>query len=356
MTATMLAAVYHGPHDVRIEERPVPEAGPDEVLIRILRSGMCGTDATEWKNGPHLFPSDRPHAITGVSGPFILGHEFVGEVVEAPARSAFAAGDLVACGAGVSCGECDRCREGRTNLCVNYHTYGLNQDGGMAEFAAVTESVLMRIPDSLPLDDAGLAQPLAVGMHAARRSGAVDGDRVVVIGAGAIGTFVLVGLTSLAEVDVTVVDFAGPRLKRAMRLGATRTVAVDDGMQQRVLDALGGPADVVIEASGAPGQFETALHLVRSGGTILQVGLPARPAEVDLHSLVVREVTVRTTNAHVFAEDLGAALNLLASRRALGEELLTAVHPLHELPSQLEELASGRLEGKVLFDPALSRL
>jgi (R,R)-butanediol dehydrogenase/meso-butanediol dehydrogenase/diacetyl reductase len=351
----MLAAVYHGPHDVRIEERPVPQAGPGEVLIRVLRSGMCGTDATEWKNGPHLFPSDRPHPVTGVSGPFVPGHEFVGEVVEAPAGSAFAVGDRVACGAGVSCGECDRCREGRTNLCLRYHTYGLNQDGGMAEFAAVAESVLTRIPDSLAIDDAGLAQPLAVGLHAARRSGARDGDRVVIIGAGAIGTFVLVGLTSLVDAEVTVVDFAGPRLERAVRLGATRTVPVGDDVQQRILDAAGGAADVVIEASGAPGQFEAALRLVRSGGTILQVGLPAGPAEVDLRSLVVREVTVRTTNAHVFAEDLGPALDLLATRPVLGEELLTAVHPLHDLPSQLEELASGRLEGKVLFDPALAR-
>ncbi len=350
----MLAAVYHGAHDVRLEERPVPQRNPRDVLIRVLRSGMCGTDATEWKDGPHLFPSDRPHPVTGTRGPFVLGHEFVGEVVETDEGSLFAVGDRVACGAGVSCGECDRCREGRTNLCARYHTFGLNEDGGMAEFVSVPESVLARIPPELSTDDAGLAQPLAVGLHAARRAGAVPGDRVVIIGAGAIGTFVLVGLLSLVEAEVTVVDFAGARLDRALRLGAARVVHAGEEIAQRVRDAVGAAPDVVIEASGAPGQLAVAIELVRPGGTILQVGLPARPAEIDLRPLVVREVTVRTTNAHVFREDLGSALDLLASS-ALGEELIDSVHPLSDLPLLLDELASGRLEGKVLFDPTSSR-
>jgi (R,R)-butanediol dehydrogenase/meso-butanediol dehydrogenase/diacetyl reductase len=348
----MRAAVYHGARDVRVEDVPVPAPREGEVLVRVLRTGMCGTDATEWKAGPRTFPVTTPHPVTGYQGPFVLGHEFVGEVQETTPGGRYAVGDLVACGAGVSCGGCDRCLEGRTNLCRHYYTLGLNAPGGMAELVAAPESTLVPIPDGLSVDHAGLAQPLAVGLHAARRSGAGTGDRVVLIGAGAIGCFVLTGLRHLADVDVTVIDFAGPRLERATRLGADRVVEAGEDATRQVLDALGGGADVVIEASGAPGQLNHAVSLVRNGGTILQVGIPARPQEVDLHPLVFREITVQTTLAHVCGADLAPALEILATT-GLGEELLDSVRPLEDLADQLERLATGRLEGKVLFDPTL---
>lgn len=350
----MKAAVYYGAHDVRVEERPIPVRQEGEALVRVLRSGMCGTDATEWRSGPHLFATrDTPHPVTGHTGPMILGHEFIGEIVEVGPGTGFAVGDVVAAGAGVWCGECPRCLEGRTNLCWSYKTLGLNVDGGMAEFVSAPEKMLAAIPDGLALDAAGLSQPLAVGLHAARRSGAQDGDRVVLIGAGAIGTFVLAGLLSLADVEVTVVDFAGPRLDRAVRVGAAHAVAAGDDVVARVLAEVGARgADVVIEASGAPGQLANAIKMVRSGGSILQVGLPGTPPEIDIASIVIREVVIRTTNAHVYSQDLGPALELL-QRTDLATELLDSVRPLDDIVEQLERLATGKLEGKVLFDPAL---
>jgi (R,R)-butanediol dehydrogenase/meso-butanediol dehydrogenase/diacetyl reductase len=347
------AAVYHGAHDVRVEELPRPEPRAGEVLVRVLRSGMCGTDATEWTSGPRTFPVERAHPVTGHRGPLVLGHEFVGEVAEQGEGATWPIGTLVASGAGVSCGSCDRCRQGRTNLCRSYWTLGLNAAGGMAEFVAVPESTLVAVPAELSLDAAGLAQPVAVGLHGARRAGASAGDRVVLIGAGAIGTFLLTGLRSLAPVDVTVVDFAGPRLERAVRLGADRVVEAGSSAGDAVRDLLGGPGpDVVVEASGAPGQLAAALAMVRPGGTVLQVGLPAGPQEVDVHAMVMREVSVRTTLAHVCDADLAPALELLRTT-ALAAELLEDVLPLGRLAEQLDRLASGRLEGKVLFDPTL---
>src|SRR4051794_1218762 len=256
---------------------------------------MCGTDATDWKTGPKTFPVNRRHPVTGHEGPMVIGHEFVGEVVEQGEGTTTPVGARVASGAGVSCGECDRCRQGRTNLCRAYYTLGLNAAGGLAEFVAVPESTLVPVPEGLSPDAAGLAQPLAVGLHAARRSGARDGDHVVLIGAGAIGTFVLAGLRSLADVDLTVVDFPGSRLERATRLGADRVVEAGPDAPARVRDALGGAgADVVIEASGAPGQLDVAIGLARPGGTVLQVGLPSSRQEIDVWSLVMREITIQT--------------------------------------------------------------
>jgi (R,R)-butanediol dehydrogenase / meso-butanediol dehydrogenase / diacetyl reductase len=349
----MRAAVYHGAHDVRIEDLPIPRPGVGEVLLRVLRSGMCGTDATEWKVGPKTFPVTRRHPVTGHEGPLVLGHEFVGEVVDRGEGTGLPVGALAASGAGVSCGHCDRCRQGRSNLCRSYYTLGLNTDGGMAEFVAVPESTLVPVPRGLSLDAAGLAQPLAVGLHAARRSGARDGDRVVLIGAGAIGTFVLTGLRSLGDVDLTVVDFPGSRLERVQRLGATRCIEAGPDAPRRVLDALGAPgADVVIEASGAPGQLDVAVGIARPGGTILQVGLPATAQEIDVHSLVMREISIQTTLAHVCGADLAPALDILATT-PLAQELLEGVYALDAIAEQLDRLASGQLEGKILFDPTV---
>lgn len=353
---TMTAAVFHGRGDVRIEHRPVPVPGPGQALVRVLRSGICGTDATEFKSGPIMFPIERPHPISGHQGPLVIGHEFVGEIVALAddAASEFAIGDRVASGAGVSCGECDRCLEGRTNLCQRYVTHGLNIDGGLAEYVAVATSTLVRIPPNCSLDDAGVAQPLAVGLHAARRAGVRDGDRVILFGAGAIGTFILAGLVSLADAEIIVVDFAGERLDRALRIGAAHVVAAESDVEVALRELVGPRgADVVIEATGAPGQLARALDFVRPGGTILGVGLPSGAQELDVHRLVLSEVSILTTVAHVCDEDLWPALQILATTD-LGDELVEAVYGLDAVPEQLGRLAGGQIRGKVLFDPTRS--
>ncbi|MEF2978583.1 zinc-dependent alcohol dehydrogenase [Subtercola sp. YIM 133946] len=347
----MRAAVYHGAHDIRVTDVETPTRAPGSVLIKITRSGLCGTDATEWSVGPKIFPVTTPHRVTGHMGPMILGHEFIGEVVEADADSGFAPGDRVASGAGVWCGECARCLEGRTNMCDRYYTYGLTTDGGMAGYIATESKNLARIPDGLSDDYAGLAQPLAVGIHAARRSGTHDGDRVVIIGAGAIASFVLAGLGHLVDAEILVVEFAGPKQDRVRRFGADHVVSPGDTLYDDVLAAFGGVRpDVVIEASGAPGQLATAVSLVRDGGRVLAVGLPKAKPELDIHSVVFREITIDSSLAHVCDTDLGPALEILAEG-VVGPELLEAVVPLEDLPAQLERLASGKLEGKVLIDP-----
>jgi len=253
----------------------------------------------------------------------------------------------------VSCGECPRCSEGRTNLCQKYVTLGLNRDGGMAEMVAVPVSTLVRIPDTVDDDRAGLAQPLAVGLHAARRAGVATGDTVVLIGAGAIGTFVLAGLRHLVDSTVIVVDFSGARLDRARALGANHTVPVGDDTEEAVRKLIGPfGADVVIEASGAPGQINRAASWTRRGGTLLQVGLPAQPEAINIHHVVMSEITIQTTLAHVCGEDLAPALDIL-EKTDLSAHLLEGVFPLEQLPEQLARLSSGEIQGKVLFDPRI---
>lgn len=350
----MKAAVYHAAGDVRIEERDVPTPVAGEALIKVLRSGMCGTDASEYKSGPKIFATQTKHPVSGHHGPMILGHEFIGEIVgDIDSASGFTTGDLVASGAGISCGTCQRCLEMRTNLCEKYVTLGLNRDGGMAEYVAVPTSTLVKIPAGLSLDAAGIAQPLAVGLHAARRAGVRDGDKVLLIGAGAIGTFVLAGLKNLFNAEVTVLDFAGNRLERAARLGADHTVDVGDNAEGDIRKIFGDSGiDVIIEASGAPGQLQFAIGLVKRGGNVLQVGLPSTKQEIDVHKIVMSEINVTTTLAHVCDHDLGPALEILGNT-SLAAELIEGVYPLSDLVNHLEALGAGKIQGKVLFDPSL---
>lgn len=349
----MKAAVYHAAGDVRIEERDVPTPIAGEVLLKVLRSGMCGTDASEYKSGPKIFATQTQHPVSGHHGPMILGHEFIGEIVgDVDAASGFSTGDVVASGAGISCGTCKRCREMRTNLCEKYVTLGLNRDGGMAGYVAVPTSTLVKVPAGLGLDAAGIAQPLAVGLHAARRAGVREGDKVLLIGAGAIGTFVLAGLKNLFRAEVTVLDFGGSRLERAARLGADHTVEVGDNAEADIRKIFGDAGiDVIIEASGAPGQLQFAIGLVKRGGNILQVGLPSTKQEIDVHKIVMSEINIQTTLAHVCDQDLGPALEILGAT-TLAEELIEGVYPLSEISSQLELLGAGHIQGKVLFDPS----
>jgi (R,R)-butanediol dehydrogenase / meso-butanediol dehydrogenase / diacetyl reductase len=212
---TMRAAVYHGAKDVRIEERPVPVAGDGDVLVKVTRSGICGTDATEYLHGPGMFPVNRRHPASGHLGPMVLGHEFVGEVVDHGRGAGHLAGQRIATGAGVSCGECSWCRAGRTNLCARYWTLGLNADGGLAEYAVVPASTCVSVPDDCPDDAAGLAQPLAVGLHAVRRTRVTPDETVVLIGAGAIGSFILCGLAERRPARIVALDVADDRLRTA---------------------------------------------------------------------------------------------------------------------------------------------
>ncbi|MCW2530333.1 MAG: gutB 5 [Pseudonocardiales bacterium] len=351
----MNAAVYYGAKDIRIESVSTPAPRADEALIRVLRSGMCGTDATEWVAGPKVFPVTVPHRITHHVGPLIPGHEFVGEIVafgsDAP-NGTLAIGDVVASGAGVWCGKCPRCLEGRTNMCERYYTLGLSIDGGMAEFVASPMRTLRKVPDGLGLNAAGLAQPLAVGIHAARRSGASNGDNVLIIGGGAIASFVLAGLKHLVNVSVTVVEFPGPKQDRALRLGATSVVGPGEDLAELVQQSFGGSRpDVVIEASGAPGQLANAVSFVRDGGRVLAVGLPKVQPTLDVHSLVFREITLDSSLAHVCDTDLDAALEILAEG-VLGEELVEQVVGLGELGEQLDRLLANQVDGKILIDPS----
>jgi threonine dehydrogenase-like Zn-dependent dehydrogenase len=328
---------------VRIESVPEPQApGPGDLLIRVSKAALCGTDSAEWAHGPLLA---RP--------PVVLGHEFTGEVVAAgPEVSGFPAGTRVVSGAGISCGGCAWCAAGRTNLCARYQTLGLHRDGGLAEFVLSPAAICRTVPDTLDDVGAAMAQPLAVALHAARRGKVGQGRSCVVIGAGGIGCFVIAAAAALGAEPLVAVDIDDGRLATATVLGATATVhSGRDDVLTGVRDIVGSDgAQVVIEASGAPASPAAALSMVRRGGDVVIVGLQAGPLPVDLFSVSVREIDVHGTLAHVCGQDLDQAVAVLAGTR-LAETVLGDVIGLGDLvESGLRPLAERKARGKIVVD------
>jgi (R,R)-butanediol dehydrogenase/meso-butanediol dehydrogenase/diacetyl reductase len=299
-----------------------------------------------------MVPLTERHPGSGHVGPTILGHEFIGEVVDAGRGAEQWRGKRVASGAGVSCGECARCRQGRTNLCERYYTLGLSTHGGLAEYVAVPATTLREIPEGCADLDAVLAQPLSVGFHAVSRAGVRPGDTVVLLGAGAVGSFVLAALTGAEghRGRVIAVDVDAGRLDAARQLGATETCLVGrDDAEGPVRELVPRGADVVIESSGVDGAAARAGRLTAAGGTALLVGLVKAPQSLELAGLVLREVSVQTTVAHVCADDLPRALDLLA-RRPLAKLLVDRVVPLGGVVTDaLAPLAAGAVPGKVVI-------
>lgn len=340
----MKAAVYHGPGDIRIESVRDPDGARDgELVIEAARAAICGTDSSEWAHGPLL-----------AQPPVVLGHEFVGRVVAVgPEADGFSLGDRVVSGAGISCGACDWCRAGRTNLCVHYRTIGLHLDGGLAEYVRSPAAICRRVPDGLADDAAALAQPFAVALHAVRRSGLEAGQACAVIGAGGIGAFIVAGAAARGASPLIALDIDDDRLQTARRLGATASInAREHSASEAILEATAGEgAHVVIEASGSPGGPAAAVAAARRGGRVLIVGLQAAPRELDLFSLTVREVELVTTLAHVCDLDLPEALSLLASTE-VAAVVTDRVIPLDELVDEgIRPLAEGTARGKIVVAP-----
>ena len=341
----MKAAVFHGPRDVRIEDVPDPAApAADEVVLRVIRAAICGTDSSEWDHGPILC---RPGVV--------LGHEFVGRVVEAGAGVAdIRVGDRVVSGAGISCGHCFWCVRRRTNLCAEYRTLGLQVDGGLAEYVTSPASICRLVPDACDDDAAAMTQPLAVALHALSRVAQAPDETVAVIGAGGIGSFLVAGASRRAvEGRVVAVDIDADRLATASALGANETVdATGRDLSDLLLERSGGVGfDIVIEASGAPTAPSAAIAGARRGGRVLLVGLHGAPQELDLTGTIVREIDIVTTVAHVCDTDIPAALELLAETDVATVTAGSRISLETLVEEGLLPLAERRAPGKILVTP-----
>jgi (R,R)-butanediol dehydrogenase/meso-butanediol dehydrogenase/diacetyl reductase len=347
--------VFHGRGDVRVEHVPDVKVGPGELLLKVRAVGICGTDAHEFDSGPNIFPIDHAHPVSGHVGPMIPGHELAGTVEDMGADVVgFEPGALVVSGAGISCGECFWCRRAMTNLCRQYSTVGLNQNGALAEYVAVPASTCIDASGlGITADTAALAQPMSIAVHAMRRGRLAPEESAVILGAGGIGAFLTYAAADRCR-NVVVTDLDNGRLQIAGDLGATHTVQVGSGTAiADVLAANGVVPSVIYEVSGNSAGFRQALSLAPRGTRVVLVGLQHGPLEVDVRDVSLREVELIGTNAHVCEIDLPEALRLLAARKGGWSDVAPVALSLDELVEEglrpLAERRSTRI--KTLIDP-----
>lgn len=338
----MRASVLHAVGDLRVDEKPVPEPRPGEVLIRVAVCGVCGSDATEFGRGLVL-----------AQPPVTLGHEFTGTVEAVGAGvSSLTVGATVVCGAGVACGECKPCREGRTNLCRSYTTLGFHHDGGLAGYVTAPANIVLDVTDSgLPLDTLGLTQPMAIGVHAVRRSGLRAGQDAVIVGVGGIGAFVTFAAAATGA-RVLVVDLNDDRLELATRLGAAATLKAGSATLTERLDELGMDADVFFEVSGSAPGLASVLDAAKPGATIVPIGIQRGEPALPLGRWTLNEYTIVGTVAHVFADDFPEAVRLLGTRPDWSD----LAHEVIPLDLVVDDALRPLLEGhssqiKTLVDP-----
>jgi (R,R)-butanediol dehydrogenase / meso-butanediol dehydrogenase / diacetyl reductase len=332
----MRAAVFHGDHDIRVEEVPAPASpGRGEVLLRPYWCGICGTDLHEYAMGPIVIPA-APHPLNNSQLPQILGHEFSAEVAEVGAGvTEVAAGQRVSVMPLLYCGTCYYCRRGLNHLCVSMACVGLSFGwGGIAELAIVPASHVSVLPDEVSDLQGALVEPAAVAAYGVDTAGVRPGDTVLVTGAGPIGA--LAALYAAALGAHVVVSEVNPT-RAAMATGLDVGDVVDPSKVDVVTwvkehtDGIG--VDAVIECSGNERALQTALSAVRSAGRISQTGLHTKPASIDPMVLAEHDVTLAGTWCYPVT-DWPRIIGLVASGRYPVEKVVTAQIPMDDIVTQ----------------------
>ena len=334
MADGMAAFVWRGGNAVAVEEMPRPRATEGWAMVDVAFAGICGTDL-------HICAGEHPRA----KAPLILGHEFVGTL--RTNTDAFAVGQPVAVEPLLNCGRCTPCRTGRSHVCERLRLIGIDVPGGVAEQVAVPISRLIPLPAELDLRRAAFVEPLAVAVHAVRRSGLTLGDSVMVAGAGPIGLAVASCARLAGAGTVFISEPAQPRRRVAEELGF---VVLDDREPGEDLRAQTGGegASLVFDTAAHPAVAENITSWTVTSGRIVFVGTYGAPAALNLQDVVFREL--ETIGCRVYTRrDIETAVSLIADGRFDPEPFITSTVALSEAPTALNKLRSGD-ELKVLID------
>ena len=237
----MKAAIWHGRRDVRIESVPEPPPPPrGQVQVKVAWCGICGTDLHEYEGGPLYIPLERPHSLTGVQAPVIIGHEMSGEVTAVgDGVEGFAPGDRIAACPIIGCGECRWCRSGSMAQCDRVAFLGTSWTGGaLAERLNLNAYQCYRLGDSISDEIGALVEPFSATVRAVVQSGAGVHDNVAIVGAGPIGLMSLMAARIIGVKQVVAFEVAEKRIEAARRCGADAVInpAVQDALQRRAGD------------------------------------------------------------------------------------------------------------------------
>lgn len=321
----MLTVVCETPGTLRAHERPMPERANNEVLLRVKRVGVCGTDL-------HIFTGNQPY----LNYPRVMGHELSGIVEAAPQGSALQPGDTVYVMPYLSCGTCVACRAGKTNCCTRIQVLGVHCDGALTEYLSVPQQFVHKA-EGVSLDQAAMLEFLSIGAHAVRRSGLRAGQRVLVVGAGPIGMAAMI-FAQLRGATVTALDGRQDRLDFCTRsLGVPNGVSLGDNDVAQLSALTNGEFfDAVFDATGNPKAMERGFSLVAHGGVyvlISVVGANVTFSDPEFHK---REMTL-IGSRNATAEDFQTVLEAMRAG-LIPQALNTHRLALAQVPTQFETL------------------
>jgi 2-desacetyl-2-hydroxyethyl bacteriochlorophyllide A dehydrogenase len=308
------------PGALKLEQRPKPTRGEGEVLVRIRRIGVCGTDM-------HIYCGNQPF----LSYPRVMGHELAGEVEEAPEDSELKSGDPVYIIPYIACGSCVACRRGKENCCTNIGVLGVHRDGGLAEYLNVPER-FVKTAEGITLDQAAMIEFLAIGAHAVRRGSPGPGDKVLVVGAGPIGIAVAL-FTKLRGADITAIDRREDRLAFCRdKIGVDATFTVGPATQDELALRTGGDFfDAVFDCTGNPKAMEAGFLYVAHGGTYVLVSIVSADISFPDPEFHKRETTLMGSR-NATAEDFELVAQAMRDGLVPTEALHTHSARLADLP------------------------
>lgn len=332
-SSRMRAMVLTGARRLEIQQRPIPRPGPKEVLVAVRACGICGSDV---------------HGYDGSTGrripPLVMGHEAAGEIVELGADvTRWQTGQRVTLDSTLSCGACPYCRSGRSNLCDNRRVLGVSCaayrcDGAFAEYIAIPEHTIYRLPDDVGYADASMIEPLSVALHAVERAPPGREDTVLVVGAGMIGLLIVQVLRARGCGTIVVCDLDDSRLQLAQALGADVVVSPQraDVVATCLELSRGRGLDLAIEAVGRNSTVATAIRSLRKGGALTLVGNIEPIVDLPLQDIVTRELALSGSCAS--SGEYPDCLEMLQQQRIDLDPLISAIAPLETGPQWMDRL------------------
>ena len=339
----MLAAVYYNNHDVRIQEIPTPQIGEEEVLLKVMASGICGSDVIEWYRVP--------------KAPRVLGHEATGVISKVGSKvKSLKVGDRVFVSHHVPCNQCRHCQKGHHTACETLHTSNY-YPGGFAQYVRVpkinVELGVYKLPEDLSFAEGTFIEPLACVSRGQRLAGLQKDDALLIIGSGISGILHAQLAKFKGVENIVVADINPYRLQLAKKFGADHALDAKENLPQKLKDVNGGRlADQVVVCTGATSAALTALDCVESGGTILFFAVPDPTVKlpVPINQFWRNEITIRTSYGAA-PNDLEDSLKVLASKQLNVNDMITHRLSLREAQEGFRLMAEAGESLKVILEP-----
>ncbi|TVR87462.1 MAG: alcohol dehydrogenase [Trueperaceae bacterium] len=337
----MKQAVMTRPGAIEINDVARPDLDDHDVLIRVERIGVCGSDV-------HVFHGLHPYT----SYPVVQGHEVGGTISQVGAAvSGLEAGDMVTFLPQIVCGSCYPCRHGMYHICDHLKVMGFQAPGAAQEYFAVPAESIVKLPSGASAEEAAMIEPIAVAVHALERGGGARGKKVLVLGGGPIGNLTAQVARATGAESVMLTDIDPFRLQKASDCGVAHVVNPAEADLERSLDRHFGPdrADLILECVGAEATMSQAISVARKGSTIVVVGVFGKKPAVDVGLVQDRELNVVGSLMYQ-RDDFEVAVRLLAEGQLLLQPLITHHVPFARYLDAYENVVSGNDAMKVMID------